>query len=93
MVWRPHNFVSACKFFLLILHNKRDQQVHENLLVVFFEKKSHLGQFDLKWFLNVWLGAVKIEPGQLLLHPYSQGMISFMITTGPLNSQDMIRIL
>ena len=41
----PHNFGSASDFFL-ILHNARGQEVHEILLVV-FEKKSHLGQFDL----------------------------------------------
>ena len=47
MVWHPQNFGSALRFFLLILHNKRDQEVHENSIGCFFEKKSHLGTFDI----------------------------------------------
>ena len=55
------NLLSA---FLLILHNKRDQEVHENFISCFLRKKSHLEQFGFfKSFFNVWLGVVKIEPG------------------------------
>ena len=54
MVWHPHDFGSALRFFLLILQNKRDQEVHENFISCFFEKKSHLGKFDLyRSFFNV----------------------------------------
>ena len=42
-------------------------------------------------FFTVWFGMVKIEPSHWSLN--SRDMISFMITTGSLNSQDMVRIL
>ena len=49
--------------FLLILHNKKEQEAHENFISCFFEKKSHLGQFDLfRSYFNVWVDVVKIEP-------------------------------
>ena len=40
MVWRPLNFESTLRFFLLISHNKRYQEVHENFISCFFEKKN-----------------------------------------------------
>ena len=47
------------------------------------DKKVHFGQFDpFRQFFTVWLGMIKIEQD----HHY-------LITTGPLHSQDMIRIL
>ena len=60
------------------------------LLVVFWEK-IHLGQFDrFRPFFTVSLGMVEIESGYCYYWILSQDMISFMITTGSLNSQDMI---
>ena len=64
MVWRLHNFGSALRFFLLILHNKRDQEVHENFINCFL-RKSQFDQFDLfRLFFNVSLDVVKIELGR-----------------------------
>ena len=45
LFWNKNGMVLLT--FLLILLNKRDQKVHENFISCFFEKKSHLGQFDL----------------------------------------------
>ena len=42
---------------------------------------------------TVWLGMVKLSQATVNWILNSQDMISFMIATGSLNSQDMIRIL
>ena len=45
-------------------------------------------------FFTAWLGMVEISQATATIEFLnSQDMISFMITTGSLNSQDMIRIL
>ena len=44
-------------------------------------------------FLTVWFGMVKLSQITLNWILTSQGMISFMITTGSLNNQDMSRIV
>ena len=65
---------------------------------LFFEKKNHLGQFDIfiqplsHFLLFDWDGQHRASP-LLIRFLNSQDMISFIITTGPLNSQDIIRIL
>ena len=42
------NFGLAVRFlFFLILHNKMGQILHQNFINCFFDKKLHLGQFDL----------------------------------------------
>ena len=46
-----------------------------------------------KLFFTVWLGMVKLSQVTVNWILNSQGMISFMITTGSLNNQDMTRIL
>ena len=45
----PRNCRSAVRFFLKkTLHNKKDQEVHENFFSCFLiEKKSHLKQINL----------------------------------------------
>ena len=67
------------------------------ILLVIFSEKISLGVI---WsflafmpFFIVWLGIVKLNRLLLIGSFNGQGMISFMITTGSLNSQDMIRIL
>ena len=55
--------LNLLRFFLLILHNERDQKVRENFISCFFEEKSHWGQFELFRSFSVWVGVVKIEPG------------------------------
>ena len=86
---RPHIFRSVLRFFIfLILHNKRDQEIHENFIRCFLRKNliwgnliflGHFLLFDWAWSkLNqatVTIGSLK-----------SQGMIFFVITTGSLNS-------
>ena len=71
----------SSEVFLLILRNKRIQEVPENFIsCLFFEKKSQLGQFDLfRSFFNVWLGVVKL--------------CQATVTIGSLKSQDMINML
>ena len=66
------------------------------LLVIFSEKIS----FGVIWsflafmpFFIAWLGIVKLSRPLLIGSFNGQDMISFMITTGSLNSQDKIRIL
>ena len=79
----------------LKFHTMKEPNRYMKILVVFFERKIHLRQFDLfRPFFTVWLDMVEIEPGHwyyciLKLSRH----ISFMIITGYLNSQDMIRIL
>ena len=67
------------------------------LLVVFWEKKIHLGQFDLFSLQAIFyclIGHGRNWARPLLIGSLnSQDMISFMITAGSLNSQDMIKIL
>ena len=61
------------------------------VLLVIFREKFHLGLFDLfRPFFTVCLDMVEIESGHSYYWIFIQNMISFMITTGSLNS--MIRI-
>ena len=64
-------------------------------ILLLFEKKFHLGQFDLFSLKAIFYPLIKhgwnwaVTIGSL----NSQDTITFMITAGSLNSQDMIRIL
>ena len=61
------------------------------ILLVVFREKIHLANLIFlvfRPFFTVWLGMVKLR--QVTIN--SQDLISFMITTGSLNSQDTIRI-
>ena len=43
------------------------------ILLVAFQEKNHLGQFDpLRSFFTVWLGMVEIEPGYSYYHILKQ---------------------
>ena len=80
--------------FFLILNNEAGQQVHENFISCFLRKNLIWGNFIfLDQFLTVCLGVVKIEPDYCYYWIFKQDMISFMITTGSLNSHGMIRIV
>ena len=80
----PIIFLKFCKM-------KGANRYMKILLVITFRKKNYFGQFNLfRSFFTVWLDMVELEPGHCYLN--SQAMIFFMITTGSLNSQDMIRI-
>ena len=60
----------------------------------FLFELSHLRKFDIfRSFFNCWSGAAKIEPDPSYYYLNSHNMVSFMITTGSLNSQGIIRIL
>ena len=62
----------------------------------FWEKKIIWGNLiflTFRPFFTVWLDMAKIEPGHCYYWILKQDMITFMITTGSLNSQDMISIL
>ena len=51
MIW-SHNFGSAVRFFLLILYNKKGQEVHENCISCFLRKNvilDHFLLFDWAW--------------------------------------------
>ena len=82
------------RFLKKHLQNKRGQEVHENFSC-FSRKKFIWGNliflafrlFFTNWAWSNWARSLLI--GFL----NSQDMISFMITTGSLNSQDMTRIL
>ena len=81
--------------FLLILHNKRVQELHENFVSCSFWEKNliwryliSLGDFLLLHW--VWPKLSKAAVTNASLN--SQDMITFMITDGFWNSQGMIRI-
>ena len=86
--------------FLLILHNKNGKELHCYQLYIyllgFFLRKNLiwnnlivLGHF--LWFDCVWS---KFSQGTVTIRYFKQAdMISFMITTGSLNSKDMVKIL
>ena len=58
MGWCPLNFESALRFLYQFYTIKGTWKFYQ----LFFEKKSHLWQFDLsRSFFNVWLGVAKIE--------------------------------
>ena len=91
----PHNSRSALRIFLKFCRMEGADRYMKILLVVFREKKlfgviwsfwpwGHFLLFD--WACSNWVRALLI--GSL----NSQNMMSFMITTGSLNSLDMIRI-
>ena len=90
------NSRSAHRIFKKFYRMKGANWYIEILLVVFWEKNSfgaiwsfyHLGDFLLfDWAWSNWARPLLIGSSN------SQGMISFMITTGSLNSQDLIKIL
>ena len=87
----PHNFGSASDFFL-ILHSARGQEVHENFISCFLRKNLiwdnliFLGHF----LLFDWVWSKLIQATDTIGSLNNQGMIYFMITTGCLNSQDII---
>ena len=76
-----------------MLHNKMDQEAHENFSCVLRKNLIwgdliFLGNFSiLHWFV------ASIEPDHWYYYLNSQDMISFLITSGSLNSQALIRIL
>ena len=89
----PHNSRSAVRFFWNFAEWKEERYM--KILWVVFEEKFDLEQFDLfRPFFTVWLDMVKFSQATVTYYwILSQDMISFMITTGCLNSPDMIRIL
>ena len=85
-----HETGSAVRFFLKFCRMKG---VHEHFISCFLRKNFIWGKLIfLGHFFTVWLGMVEIESGHCYYWIFSQAMISFMITTGSLNSLDMIRI-
>ena len=92
----PHNTRSALRIFLKFCRMK-GANTYMKILLVFFREKNSFGTiwsfYPLGHFLLfdwAWLNwATPLLIGSLS----SQDMISFMITTGSLNRQDMIRIL
>ena len=91
-VWKWHILITglALRIFFKFCRMKRADKYMEIFLVVFREK-INLGQFDLFSLYAIFY--CLIEHGQIEPSLSSQDMTSFMITTGSLNSQDMIRIL
>ena len=90
----PGNSGSALRIFLKFCRMKGAKRYMKVLLVVFREKKIHLGQFDLfSLFLHFDCSWSDWAKPLLIWYSNSQDMISFLITTGSLNSQDVIRIL
>ena len=81
----PRNSGLTLRIFFKFCRMKRASRYMKVLLVAFFRKKFIWGNLiflAFRLFFTVWLCMVKL----------SQDMISFMITAGSLNSQDMIRI-
>ena len=96
MVWCPQNFGYAVFlhfFIFIILHNNRDQEVHENFISCFLRKNlSWVNLIFLGHLLNTWLGVEKLSQATVTIGSLkSQGMISFIIATGSLNRQDTIK--
>ena len=93
----PYNSGLALRIFLKFCRMKGANRYMKNLLVVFLEK-IHFRQFVL---FSLWaifycfIGHGQSDWARPLLFGSlnSQGMISFKINTGSINSQDMIRIL
>ena len=64
-------------FFINFTQSKGPRGTWKSYLL-FFEKKSHLWQFDLfRSFFNVWLVEVKIEPGHCYYCIFKQSGHSF----------------
>ena len=86
--------------FLLIFHNKNSQELHCYQLYIyllgFFLRKNliwnnlivlgHFWRFD-------WVWSKFSQASVTILYFKQADMISFMITTGSLNSKDMVKIL
>ena len=93
----PHNPESALRFFLhKFCRLKGSDRYMKILLVVFREQNSFGGNsvfLAFRLFFTVRLGMFKLSQVTVNWILNSQGMISFMITTGSLNNQDMNRIL
>ena len=91
---RPYNFGSPLRYIFYFAQQK-GQEVHENCISCFSRKYLiwgnliFLGHFLLFDWASLKLSQATVAIGSL----NNQGMISFMITTGSLNSQDMIWIL
>ena len=89
------NFGLAVRFlFFLILHNKMGQILHQNF-IVFLIKSFIWGNLILlgHFLLFDWMWSKSSQVTVNIRYLNSRGMISCMITTGSLSSQDMIRIL
>ena len=88
---------SALRFFFIkSLQNERGWNVHKNFISYFRRTKFIWGNsifLAFRLFFTVWLGMVKLSQVTVNWILKSQGMISFMITTGSLNNQNMTRIL
>ena len=87
--------------FFKILHSERGREAHENFISCFSRKNIiwgnliFLGHF-LLFQTTVTIGSLNGQDISFMITTgslNSQGMIPFMITTGSLNSQDMISIL
>ena len=89
-----HNFRYSSGFFL-ILHNDRGREVHKNFISCFSRKNLIRGSLIIlrNFLLFDWAWSKLIQATVTIGSLNSQGMIFFMITTGFLNSPDMIRIL
>ena len=83
--WNKNGMVSSSlwicsQIFLLILLNKRDQEVHENFISCFLRKNLIWGNL--------------IFSGHFLMFDWMQSKLSkTTVTFGSLKSQDMIKIL
>ena len=92
----PQNSGSALRIFLKFCRMKGANRYMKILLVV-FQEKNHLEQFDLfsllgHFLLFDWLWSNWDRP-LLIGSLNSRDIIFFMITTESLNSQNMLRIL
>ena len=68
----PRNSKLALKMFFKFCTMKGAHR-YMKILLVAFQEKNHLGQFDLfRSFFTVWLGMVEIEPGYSQYHILKQ---------------------
>ena len=94
-VAHSHDSGSAVRIFLKFCRMKGAHRCMKILLPL-FEKKilwRNLMFLAFRPIFTVWLGMVKLSQVTVNWTLNSQDTISVMITTGSLNSQDMIRIL
>ena len=75
-----------------MLHNKMDQEAHENFSC-FLRKYLVWRNLIFLSFVNFGFGETSIEPDPWYYYFNSQDMISFVITSGSFHSQGFIRIL
>ena len=69
-----------------------DQEAHEHFSS-FLRKYLVWGNLIFLSFVNFGFGETSIEPDPWYYYLNSHNMVSFMIATGSLNSQGIIRIL